>query len=570
MISHATRKPWAGLHLLLLSIVLGAFSACLETSVYQFPGSTDSQTMEDPEPSENPEESTVGIAFLSLNYESLEVMKENDSLSLKLAVELSNGETYNNISNFFDVPYDELDSQVRWYSNNANIVSVSDNGVLTANGVGATTVKATLLTASVSMDIIVEEEEVELTSLAFHQNSYTISDKTSKTLTLDADFSDSTRYRGILADSLKKYIDCDLNFSSSNTATAIILQTGLLTPVNSGTAVLKVQCGELEDSLTLTVSLDSSLQTGNESELDDADDEVLESVTITTDGTDWIIGGTKTLSVNLSFNTGNISGASSSFVTPEGEVGYLFWQSSDEEIVSISDGVASLFAYGNVVLTVSADEASDTLDVSVKMAVEEPDSSADYFLSSNDDMTITYGTNGGYGSHLFPAIVYGMPQTGGTHVVSFGGGGSLLLELNDYLVVDGVGVDLTIFENAIQSETYGNFAERALVSVSDDGIDYYSFDCDDNDVEEVYAGCAGVTPVNATENPLDPAVSGGDSFDLADVGLAQAKYILIEDLNTCTTTDPTYYAADGSILCATSGQQGFDLDAIAIVNGVNE
>lgn len=145
-----------------------------------------------------------------------------------------------------------------------------------------------------------------------------------------------------------------------------------------------------------------------------------------------------------------------------------------------------------------------------------------------------------------------------------------MVVLNNYVVVDGPGVDFTVFENAIQSDMYGNFAERAQVYVSADDDDYFFFPCDDDDPDEIYSGCAGVTPVNAAENPLDPEVSGGDSFDLEDVGLAQAKYILIVDMDTCSPDDPTYYDLNGDALCGISGEQGFDLDAMAIINGVNE
>ena len=191
-------------------------------------------------------------------------------------------------------------------------------------------------------------------------------------------------------------------------------------------------------------------------------------------------------------------------------------------------------------------------------------------MSANDTLTIDFGTNSGFGAHLYPGIIYGPPRTGGTHVVTFGGGGSLVIELNGFIVVNGAGPDFTIFENAVVSNLWGNFFERAEVSASDDGVNFIPFPCDAFDPEEINEGCAGVTPVNATNNPLDPAVSGGDSYDLADVGLTEAKFIRIEDLDTCRPGDPTWLDAEGSFLCSIAGQQGFDLDAISIVNGVNE
>ena len=49
----------------------------------------------------------------------------------------------------------------------------------------------------------------------------------------------------------------------------------------------------------------------------------------------------------------------------------------------------------------------------------------------------------------------------------------------------------------------------------------------------------------------DPELAGGDAFDLADIGLSEAKYIRVTDSGT-------------------SGPGGFDLDAISIVNGISE
>lgn len=206
-------------------------------------------------------------------------------------------------------------------------------------------------------------------------------------------------------------------------------------------------------------------------------------------------------------------------------------------------------------------------DVASLVVTEEPDDFKSYFLNADDFVTPNYGTNAGYGADpntVFPQIVWGYPQTGGTHVVSLGGGGTLLIQLNNYIVANGRGVDFTIFENAVESETYGDFPERAQISVSEDGINFTPFPCDAFDPSEVFAGCAGVKEVNAMENPFDPSVSGGDQFDLSDIGVSYAKYILIEDMNTCVSGDISYPR------CTTAGTQGFDLDALVILNGVNE
>ncbi|MBI4411253.1 MAG: Ig-like domain-containing protein [Deltaproteobacteria bacterium] len=500
---------------------------------------------------------------LSFRGSSTLVLTKGESKELRLSVMLSNAVTYSNITRLFDGPGDLADGTVAWFSNNGEVASVSEEGVITAVGPGATTIEATLGSKSAGINIVVKSTMVALSALKFHEQFVESSGWDSLSLKLDASFSDGSIYEDLLPSTLRGMVDCDLNFSSMKENVALISQTGEIWPVANGNAAMRLACGDLADAMTLRLSGLSEREEG-------ADGEIIRSIDVTVDSSDWVVGDVRTLLCDIEFNTGTVSGVSTSFVSPAGSVGAVSWSSSDESILTISNGRADLAGYGEVVVTARFEDFADAVVVNVKIAPEEAVSTADRFLGDDDEYIISYGENGGYGSHLFPEIVHGMPQTGGTHVVSFGGGGYLLIILNNYIIVDGPGVDFTIFENAIQSELYGNFAERAQVYVSEDDYTYFPFDCDGYDPEEVYAGCAGVMPVNATENPLDPEVSGGDSFDLGDVGLSNAKYILIVDLDTCVTDDPTYYDLNGDLLCAVSGEQGFDLDAVAILNGLNE
>ncbi|MBI2066735.1 MAG: Ig-like domain-containing protein [Deltaproteobacteria bacterium] len=158
---------------------------------------------------------------------------------------------------------------------------------------------------------------------------------------------------------------------------------------------------------------------------------------------------------------------------------------------------------------------------------------------------------------------------GGHDVVNLGRG-EIILELTDYEICNGDGPDLIVFENPFFVEgpnrqpTTRSFAEPARVALSQDGENFYEFPCDvsdwpfypccDTGVLE-YHGCAGILPVfaNPDENeidPTDPTVAGGDSFDLDEIGLNSARYIRIRD------------AGLQAILV-----NGFDLDAVAVVNG---
>jgi len=166
------------------------------------------------------------------------------------------------------------------------------------------------------------------------------------------------------------------------------------------------------------------------------------------------------------------------------------------------------------------------------------------------------GDSAGFGQDGYPTIVLGPPRGGGSgmgslDVLSLGERGEIVLELTDIGVVDGPGVDLLVFENA-----FSHYAETAFVAVSEDGQTWREFPCDPTDGTHGYPGCAGVKHVFSTPDngisPTDPSVAGGDGFDLSTLGVARARFIRIRD------SGQNGYGF-------TSG--GFDLDAVAVVNG---
>lgn len=165
------------------------------------------------------------------------------------------------------------------------------------------------------------------------------------------------------------------------------------------------------------------------------------------------------------------------------------------------------------------------------------------------------GPGAGYGQDLFPGVVLGPPSGGGESqgsldVLSLGKAGVIELEFTDLLAVDGPGVDLLVFENG-----FTGFLETGAVAVSDDGATWHEFPCAAA-LDAGSTGCAGVQPVFANPGQgvsgTDPAVAGGDGFDLAVVGLARARFVRVTDSGA-----NRFYGGPGG---------GFDLDALAVVN----
>ncbi len=167
----------------------------------------------------------------------------------------------------------------------------------------------------------------------------------------------------------------------------------------------------------------------------------------------------------------------------------------------------------------------------------------------------------------FPENVLGAPSATASETVpasapeeicSLGLGGEIVLEFTDNAIVNGDGIDFTVFENAFRI-MYGPrageiFAEPGKVAVSKDGITFYEFPYDSLTLE----GLAGKTPTNGSADPTNPDSSGGDGFDLSVVGLDTAYFVKITDVTEIVQdTSHPYYDPTAN---------GFDLDAIAAVH----
>ena len=170
------------------------------------------------------------------------------------------------------------------------------------------------------------------------------------------------------------------------------------------------------------------------------------------------------------------------------------------------------------------------------------------------------GDGGGYNSDKLPGVVLGPPEGGGccagsVDVVSLGNGGEIVLGF-DVEIVDGPGVDFLVFENPfdIGGDPKNPLAEPGEVSVSEDGKTWTTWPC--TATTYPYGACAGWHPVLATKasgvDTRDPGKAGGDPFDLADLGVARARYVRIRDMNR------KFPAKDGTA--------GFDLDGVAVIH----
>jgi hypothetical protein len=196
-----------------------------------------------------------------------------------------------------------------------------------------------------------------------------------------------------------------------------------------------------------------------------------------------------------------------------------------------------------------------------------------------------------FGAAFLPGIVLGAPGDsiiiqGSTSVASLGHGGVAVVRFDDIVIEDGPGPDFIVFENpffvgaapASAEDDYQIFAELGVVEVSADGVTWFAFPFDaqaladslganiDNSQYLELQGLAGLTPtftgnwtVPNDPSDFDPSGTGGisgaggDAFDLADVGMTDARFIRITDA--------------GSQNGPTGSAEGFDLDAVVVLNG---
>lgn len=172
------------------------------------------------------------------------------------------------------------------------------------------------------------------------------------------------------------------------------------------------------------------------------------------------------------------------------------------------------------------------------------------------------GDAAGFNQDELPDIALGPPRgkgeaAGSLDVVSLGAGGEIVLGFGKRSIQDRPGPDFVVFENAFWpgGDASQVYAELAEVSVSEDGEQWLPFPCDTaGDGEGNFPGCAGWTPTLAydalTLVPLELQLTGGDAFDLDDVGLASARFVKLRDLKTLDAGAPA---------------AGFDLDAVGLL-----
>lgn len=187
-------------------------------------------------------------------------------------------------------------------------------------------------------------------------------------------------------------------------------------------------------------------------------------------------------------------------------------------------------------------------------------------LDTVKSSTFGSGQRTGQGGVFFPANVLKgpslvardtVPAIDPREICSIGLGGTITLGLRRGVIVDGPGVDFTVFENSFRYGAGRIYAEPATVEVSRDGLEWKMFPYDSVSCR----GLAGVSPTSG-QDPYDPQRSGGDQFDLADIGMDSVRWVRLRDVTSIILGNPASPFFDPTLT-------GFDLDVVLALHSVD-
>lgn len=173
----------------------------------------------------------------------------------------------------------------------------------------------------------------------------------------------------------------------------------------------------------------------------------------------------------------------------------------------------------------------------------------------------TFGSNTQFGQspEFFPQNIFGLPDSlarmdipssSEQQICALGLNGTITIGFKGKMLRDMPGKDFTIFENAFEFMAGRVFIEPAMVQVSKDGINFISFPFDSLTLQ----GCSGITPTNGNYDIFNPLYSGGNSFDLSDIGIDSVIAIRIIDVSSLIL-NPEHPLYSPIV-------NGFDLDAV--------
>ena len=202
------------------------------------------------------------------------------------------------------------------------------------------------------------------------------------------------------------------------------------------------------------------------------------------------------------------------------------------------------------------------------------------------DTTFTYsdGPSGITSNHAFFGTTANCLGKANGQFISLGDGGSITLQF-DSPIVNGVGHDFAVFENALIPDAVPNqdsivFYELAFVEVSSNGVDFVRFPAVSHVQATEQVGTFGYENANLLTNFAGVfPVFYGYPFDLEELAnepnLDVNNITHIRLIDVVGSIDPQYgtYDSEGNIINdpypTPFHSCGFDLDAVGVIHSLN-
>ena len=223
-------------------------------------------------------------------------------------------------------PSNATDKTVTWTSDNEEVATVNNSGVVTAVKAGTATITATAGGYSATCVVTVEKKVIAVTGISLNKSTATITEGGTETLTATVEPSDAT--------------DKTITWASDNEEVATV-NGGVVTAVKAGTATITATAGNYSATCVVTVEKKVVAVTGIS----------LNKTTATITE-----GGTETLTATV-----EPSDATDKTIT---------WASDNEEVATVNGGVVTAVKAGTATITATAGGHSASCVVTVKATLK--------------------------------------------------------------------------------------------------------------------------------------------------------------------------------------------------------
>ncbi|MBO4635021.1 MAG: Ig-like domain-containing protein [Bacteroidales bacterium] len=218
-------------------------------------------------------------------------------------------------------PDDATDKTVTWSSSDATVAKVDEAGKVTAVKEGTATITAKAGEKSATCEVTVKKKVIEVESVTLDKAELTLVKGSSETLTATVAPENAT--------------DKTVTWSTSDAEVATVDETGKVTAVEGGTALITVKAGEQADTCKVTVTVP------------------VENIAL--DQTSLTLEEEKTATLTAT-------------VTPENATDKtVTWSTSDAVVATVDEtGKVTAVKEGTATITAKAGEKSATCEVTVK------------------------------------------------------------------------------------------------------------------------------------------------------------------------------------------------------------